>query len=163
MSHSVTIRTATVTTNASPIFVNTTFLKTYSGILKVLELILGIVCVGIIGHDFDNEYRSYNVQNQFFFLITTTFMIATFLLLLSCMVSLSTESIISKTIYEVVYHAAAFGLLLAASLTLLIKVNNYRRSSYNYESLLGASICGLVNSAFYFISTIFALRSYRGL
>lgn len=64
--------------------------------------ILGIVCVGIIGNNYD-QYRFYNVQDQFFFLMTTTFMIATFILLLSCLVSLSTESIISKTIYVRIY------------------------------------------------------------
>ncbi|XP_011700416.1 PREDICTED: uncharacterized protein LOC105457447 isoform X2 [Wasmannia auropunctata] len=99
MSHSVTIRTQTVT-SSSTIVINTGYLKTWSGILKLLQL-------------------------------------------------------------EILYHSIAFGLLLAASLTLMVNVNNYRR--YNYELLLGASICGLVNTVLYLFSTIIALRTYRGI
>ncbi|XP_008545458.1 uncharacterized protein LOC103569762 [Microplitis demolitor] len=162
MSHTVTVRTATVTTSTSSIIINTGYLKTYRGILKLLELILGAVCVGIMGHHFDLGYH-YTVPNQFFMLMTTTFMIATFLLLLSCLVSIATESIISKTIYEVIYHSIAFALLLAASLNLMVRVTDRYSRTAQYDLLLGASICGLVNCALYFFSTVLALRMYRGL
>ncbi|XP_011161430.1 uncharacterized protein LOC105196963 [Solenopsis invicta] len=159
MSHSVTIRTQTVTSSSSTIVINTGYLKTWSGILKLLQVALGIVCVGIVGHEFINVYRT--TAELFFLLITTTFMISTFILLLSCLTSFSTASILSKTIHELIYHSIAFGLLLAASLTLMVHINNYRR--YNYELLLGASICGLVNAGLYLFSTIIALRTYRGI
>ncbi|XP_072767885.1 uncharacterized protein [Anoplolepis gracilipes] len=161
MSHSVTIRTQTVTTSSSTIVVNTGYLKSWSGILKFLQLALGIVCVGIIGNEFNTSYLR-TTPECFFLVITVTFMIGTFILLLSCLMSLSTASIISKTIYELLYHSIAFGLLFAASLTLLIHVNNYKHSMYNYELLLGASICGLINASVYLFSTILALRTYRG-
>ncbi|XP_071635204.1 uncharacterized protein [Temnothorax longispinosus] len=159
MSHSVTIRTQTVTSSSSTIVVNTGYLKTWSGILKLLQVALGIVCVGIVGHEFGNYSAYRSTAELFFLLITTTFMIGTFILLLSCVTSFSTASIISKTIHELIYHSIAFGLLLAASLTLLVHINNYRR--YNYELVLGASICGLVNAGLYLFSTIIALRTYR--
>ncbi|CAL1686386.1 unnamed protein product [Lasius platythorax] len=159
MSHSVTIRTQTVTTGSSTIVINTGYLKTWSGILKFLQLALGIVCVGIIGNEFNTFYGA--TAECFFLVITTTFMIGTFILLLSCLMSLSTASIISKTIYELLYHSIAFGLLLAASLTLLVHVNNNKRSR-SYELLLGASICGIINAAMYLFSTVLALRTYRG-
>ncbi|XP_018364636.1 PREDICTED: uncharacterized protein LOC108762230 [Trachymyrmex cornetzi] len=162
MSHSVTIRTQTVTSSSSTIVVNTGYLKTWSGILKLLQLALGIVCVGIAGHEFSNNLIYRNTAELFFLLITTTFMIGTFILLLSCLTSFSTASIMSKTIYELLYHSIAFGLVLAASLTLLVHVNNYKRYS-SYELLLGASICGLVNAGLYLFSTIIALRTYRGI
>lgn len=162
MSHSVTIRTQTMTTGSTAVFINTGYLKTWSGLLKLVQLALGIVCVGIIGHQF-SMYTCYrSTAELFFFLITTTFMIGTFLLLLSCLASLSTSSIISKTIYELVYHAVAFGLYLAAALTLLVHASN-NKGYREYELLLGAAICGLVNAALYFLSTIIALRSYRGI
>lgn len=162
MSHSVTIRTHTVTTKSTAIVINSGYLRTWTGIVKLLELALGIVCVGIMGDQF--SYLAYYrpADSLFFLLITTTFMIGTFILLLSCLASLSTSSILSKTIYELLYHTIAFGLLLAASLTLLVQVNN-RKGSREYELLLGAAICGLVNSALYLLSSIFALRTYRGL
>ncbi|XP_024870171.1 uncharacterized protein LOC112453578 [Temnothorax curvispinosus] len=159
MSHSVTIRTQTVTSSSSTIVVNTGYLKTWSGILKLLQVALGIVCVGIVGHEFGHYSAYRSTAELFFLLITTTFMIGTFILLLSCVTSFSTASIISKTIHELIYHSIAFGLLLAASLTLLVHINNYRR--YNYELVLGASICGLVNAGLYLFSTIIALRTYR--
>ncbi|XP_029169283.1 uncharacterized protein LOC114939207 isoform X3 [Nylanderia fulva] len=138
MAHSVTIRTQTVTTSSSTIVVNTGYLKSWNGILKVLQLALGIVCVGIIGSEF-NSYYIRSTAECFFLLITTTFMIGTFILVLSCLISLSTASILSKTIYELLYHAIAFGLLFAASLTLLVYANNYKRVLNSYELLLGAS------------------------
>ncbi|KAK2575534.1 hypothetical protein KPH14_011254 [Odynerus spinipes] len=157
MSHSVTIRTQTVTTNSTAIVINTGYLKTWSGILKFLQLALGIVCVGIVGDHFDN-YR-HTTADVFFLLITTTFMIGTSILLLSYLSSLSTSSIIPKTIYELFYHSIAFGLVLSAALTLLVQVN--KTSNAKYELLLAAAICGLVNSALYLLSTIIALRTYR--
>ncbi|CAD6208369.1 GSCOCG00003375001-RA-CDS [Cotesia congregata] len=162
MSHTITMRTATVTTTTSSIIINTGYLKTYRGVLKLLELLIGAVCVGIMGHHMD-RYYPYTVPNQFFLLMVTTFMIATFLLLLSCLISIPTESIISKTIYEVIYHAVAFALLLAASLNLMVRVTDRYSRQSEYELLLGASICGLVNCCLYFFSTIIALRMYRGL
>lgn len=39
MSHSVIIRTQTVTTNSSAIVINTGYIKTWSGILKFLQLV----------------------------------------------------------------------------------------------------------------------------
>ncbi|KAI8435038.1 hypothetical protein MSG28_003465 [Choristoneura fumiferana] len=77
----------------------------------------------------------------FYFLISVACLIGTFCLLTACLVSLSTASLISKTVYEVIYHGLAFILYLAAGLTLLIEVN-HRKSSYrsqNYEPFLAAS------------------------
>ncbi|GAB1865118.1 hypothetical protein CAJAP_06197 [Camponotus japonicus] len=142
------------------IVINTGYLKSWNGILKFLQLALGIVCVGIIGNEFNGYGRI--ASECFFLVITVTFMISTFILLLSSVMSLSTASIISKTIYELLYHSIAFGLLFAASLTLLVHVTNYKRSLYNYELLLGASICGLINTCLYLFSTILAFRTYKG-
>ncbi|XP_012142697.1 uncharacterized protein LOC100881243 [Megachile rotundata] len=162
MSHSVTIRTQTVTSGSTAIIVNTGYLKTWSGLLKLLEVALGIVCVSIIGNRFAT-YASYgNTEELLFLLIATTFMISSFILLVSCLASLSTSSIIAKTIFELLFHAIAFGLYLAASLTFIVHVSNMRRSK-EYEVLMAAAICGLVNSTLYLLSTIFALRTYRGI
>ncbi|XP_043791597.1 uncharacterized protein LOC122714374 [Apis laboriosa] len=161
MSHSVTIRTQTVTSSSTAVIINTGYLRTWSGSFKLFELILGIVCVGIVGHHISSQNYIYAAE-LFFFLMTTTFMIGTFILLLSCLASLSTSSIIAKTTYELLYHSIAFGLYLAASLTYIVHVSNMKR--YNeYEVLMAAAICGLVNSALYLLSTIIALRTYRGL
>ncbi|CAH0554899.1 unnamed protein product [Brassicogethes aeneus] len=165
MSHSVTVTRTTTTTTTSAIILNTGYLKSWPGILKVLQVILGIVAVGLVSY-YVNRYLGYTQTPELFFLLmAVTFLVGSFLLLLSCLISISTASIISKTIHEVVYHGFAFVLYLAASLALLIEVN-HNKSSYSrrdYEPYLVASIIGLVISALYLLSTIFAMRSYKGL
>ncbi|XP_032667394.1 uncharacterized protein LOC116842377 [Odontomachus brunneus] len=163
MSHNVTIRTQTVTTtsgSASAYYVNSGYLKSWNGICKLLQLVLGVVCVGISSSEFHKHYNHRSSNEMFFILMATTFMIGTFIILLSCLASLSTASILSKTIYEFIYHAIAFGLLLAASLTLVTYISKYMR---NYELLLAASVCGFINSALYLISAIIAHRGYRSI
>uniref|UniRef100_A0A0A1WIW8 Uncharacterized protein C3D6.13c n=1 Tax=Zeugodacus cucurbitae TaxID=28588 RepID=A0A0A1WIW8_ZEUCU len=97
MSHSVTItRTTTSTTNTSYIVLNTGYLKSFSGLLKLFEMLIGIATVGIFGYYWSGSANSAEI---FFFLMSTTFLIGTFCLLLSCLTSLSTGGIIAKTIY----------------------------------------------------------------
>ena len=162
MSHSVTIRTQTVTSSSTSVIINTGYLKTWGGLFKLLHVALGIVCVAIIGNRFSSHGGYQYTAELFFLLMTTTFMISSFILLVSCLASLSTSSIISKTIFELLYHSIAFGLYLAASLTFIVHVSNMKGYS-QYEVLMAAAICGLVNSALYLLSTIVALRTYRGI
>lgn len=164
MSHTVTVTRTTTTTTTSAIIINSGYLKSWPGLLKLAELILGIVVVGLVSHYF-NRYQQYSQTPEVFFLLmAVTFLVGTFLLLTSCLISISTASIISKTIYEVVYHGFAFILYLAASLTFVIEVNHRKRSySYDYEPYFAAAVIGLVISFLYLLSTIFAMRSYRGL
>lgn len=164
MSHSVTVTRTTTTTTTSAIIINTGYLKTWPGILKFAELILGIVTVGLVGYYYQRFQNLTQTPETFFLLMAVTFMVGTFLLLMSCLISISTSSIISKTIYEVVYHGFAFLLLLAASLVFVIEVNHKKRTYYNdYEPYFAAAVIGLVNSVLYLLSTIFAQRSYKGL
>ncbi|OAD60937.1 hypothetical protein WN48_01004 [Eufriesea mexicana] len=123
---------------------------------------LGIVCVAIVGNHI-SLYQSYAYTGELFFLLmTTTFLIGTFILLVSCLASFSSAAVIAKSIYELLYHSIAFGLYLAASLTYSVhvfKMKGYRE----YETLMAAVICGLINSALYLFSTILAVRTYRGI
>ncbi|KYN39843.1 hypothetical protein ALC56_05610 [Trachymyrmex septentrionalis] len=141
MSRSMTIRSQTVVTRSTAIVINTGYLKSWSGFLKMLQLALGIVCIGIVGYEFNSSIVSRNTAELFFLLITTTFMISTFILLLSYLASLYTAKTIPKTIYEFLYYAVAFGLILAASLTLLVNIHNNSKRSRGYELLFGASVC----------------------
>ncbi|EDW82848.1 uncharacterized protein [Drosophila tropicalis] len=161
MSHSVTItRTTTSTTNTSYIVLNTGYLKTFPGILKFFELVIGAAIVGILAFNYDDYYRYYSTGHQdlFHFLMATTFMIGTFCLLLACLTSLSTGGIIAKTIYELIYHSIAAILLLASSTVLLLKLRDRKHDGY-----MIAGILGLVNTVLYFISAFLAHRSYRGI
>jgi len=160
-------RTTTSTTNTSYIVLNTGYLKTFPGLLKLFELLIGGVVVGILGYYYNrgSTFINYNTSaNLFLLLIATSFLIGTFCLLLSCLTSLGTGGIIAKTIYELIYHSIAAILLLAASINLLIELNNRNyRGFKEYDLFMAASILALVNSILYFISSFLAHRSYRGI
>lgn len=101
MSHTVTVTRTTTTNGGSYIVLNTGYLKTLPGLLKLAQLILGAIAVGIVGYYFKSymNVSSNDTPLIFFFLMAVSFLIGTFCLLLSCLISLSTGGIISKTIY----------------------------------------------------------------
>ncbi|CAD7089939.1 unnamed protein product [Hermetia illucens] len=129
---------------------------------SIMGLLLGAVCTGITFWYLNSDYVSISSPEFFFLLMVVTFMIATFCLLISCLFSLSTGGIISKTIYELIYHTIACILILAASLNFIIRIDRYK-GSRRYEPYMVASILGLVNAILYCISAIFAQRSYKGI
>nr|CAD7461567.1 unnamed protein product [Timema tahoe] len=131
-------------------------------VLAVVFQILGAVCVGLSAY----YLRSYYYQNQvpvlFFLLMATAFLITTFCLMFSSLISISTASFLPKTIFEVIYHIVAFSLYLAASINLMVDISKYSKNS-TYDAFLAASIIGLINSVLYLCSAVLAIRSYRGL
>ncbi|XP_044734618.1 uncharacterized protein LOC123296949 [Chrysoperla carnea] len=163
MSHSITVTRTTTTTTTSALLLNTGYMKTTPGILKFIQLVLGIVTTAIVAH-YITTYNLHALKSELFHLLmTTTFMIGTFCLLLSCLISIATGSIISKTIYEVVYHAVGFICLLVAGIILMVNVNNRSSNSYYYKPYLSAAILSLINSLLYLFSTILATKTYRGI
>ncbi|KAJ8959813.1 hypothetical protein NQ318_011545 [Aromia moschata] len=147
MSHTVTVTRTTTTTTTSALIINTGYLKSWPGLLKLAQVILGIVVVGLVSYYFNRYQNINNTPEVFFLLMAVTFLVGTFLLLT-----------------EVVYHGFAFILYLAASLTFIIEVNHRKRNYYyDYEPYFAAAVIGLVVSFLYLLSTVFALRSYRGL
>nr|CAD7594754.1 unnamed protein product [Timema genevievae] len=153
-------------------------------VVVVVFQILGAVCVGLSAY----YLRSYYYQNQvpvlFFLLMATAFLITTFCLMFSSLISISTASFLPKTIFEVIYHIVAFSLYLAASINLMVDISKYSKNS-TYDAFLAASlanapvvlsqttedgeievrisIIGLINSVLYLCSAVLAIRSYRGL
>ncbi|XP_059054277.1 uncharacterized protein LOC131848438 [Achroia grisella] len=165
MSHTVTITRTTAVSSGTPLFINTGYMGSMPGLLKLAQLLMGAACVGIVGYYYDQNYRnSASKAELFFLLIAVSFLIGTFCLLTSCIVSLSSASLISKTVYEVIYHGLAFILYLAAGITFLTEVNQNKRSYYNaYEPYLAAAVMGLILAGLYLLSTFMANRSYRGI
>ncbi|PSN42066.1 hypothetical protein C0J52_16389 [Blattella germanica] len=167
MSHSVTITRTTTTTSSTAILLNTGYLKTAAGLLKLFQTILGAICVGLVGNAIDryglllSRYSNTTSETLFYLLMVTTFFITTALLLISCIISFLSASMIHKTIFEVIYHVVGFGLLLAAGIVFLIEIKNNDREYY-YNTCLAAAIIAIVNSVLYLFSTILAYRTYRG-
>ena len=166
MSHTVTITRTTVSTSGTSVFVNTGYLGSLPGLLKLAQLLLGAACVGVVSYYMEHGYSSGYRQKPelFFLLVAVAFLIGTFCLLVSCLASMSTASLLSKTIYEVIYHGFAFIFYLCAGLTLLIEVNHQQKYYYrDFEPYLAASIMGLVLAGLYLLSTFLANRQYRGI
>ncbi|XP_022820167.1 uncharacterized protein LOC111352077 isoform X1 [Spodoptera litura] len=166
MSHSLTITRTTVATSGTPVYINSGYMSSTPGLLKLAELLLGAACVGVVAYYMDHGY--YRIGDGkavlFYLLVAVACLVGTFCLFTSCIVSLSTASIISKTIYEVIYHGVAFVLYLAAGITLMVEVNHYKdHYRRDYEPYLAAAIMGLIMAALYLLSTFLANRQYRGI
>ncbi|CAH0394130.1 unnamed protein product [Bemisia tabaci] len=164
MSHTVTVTRTTTTTSTSAIILNTGYLKTLPGLLKLAQVILGGIIIAILVYYKDQKYTFTFLSSAllFFLCIATTFFIASLLLLLSCLCSITTASIIAKTLYEFIYHGAAFLLYLIACLMFLVEVNRANFGGGYYQPFLVASIFGLILTALYLVSSVLAYRSYRG-
>jgi len=155
-------RTTTTTTTSSAILLNTGYLKTLPGLLKLLQVVVGAIVVGLLAN-YTGYWRGYNfVAMLFLLLIATTCLITTSCLVISCLLSISTATIITKTVFDLVYHGVGFCLYLASSVNLLVEVTKYNsRGVGSHDAFVAAGALGAVNSVLYCISTVLALRNYR--
>ncbi|GIY28764.1 MARVEL domain-containing protein [Caerostris extrusa] len=164
MSHSVTVTRTTTTSSATAIILNTGILRTPSGLLKFFETIIGAVCLGLIAYySVNNKTFVGDPEHTLFFLVTFAFLVTTFLMLLSALLSLMVATILPKTLFEFLYHIFGFVFYISASLALLITVSNdnkHYRTRY-YEGKMAAAVLGLVNSVLYLLSAFFSFRVYR--
>ncbi|XP_018347849.1 PREDICTED: uncharacterized protein LOC108751873 [Trachymyrmex septentrionalis] len=131
--------------------ININYLKSWNGIAKIFQVILGATCVGIIGNEISYETVILHRASVFifFFVATCTFFINTFILYVSNLISPSAASIIPKTIYELLYHFIASILLLAASIAVIIVINESSTVN-NYNEFLAASVRRPENHLQYF-------------
>merc|ERR1712071_246377 len=159
MSHNVMVtRTTTTTTTSSAILLNTGYLKTLPGLLKLLQVVVGAIVVGLLAN-YTGYWRGYNFVAL---LIATTCLITTSCLVISCLLSISTATIITKTVFDLVYHGVGFCLYLASSVNLLVEVTKYNsRGVGSHDAFVAAGALGAVSSVLYCISTVLALRNYR--
>ncbi|XP_035712842.1 uncharacterized protein LOC110863415 isoform X3 [Folsomia candida] len=180
MSHTVTVTRTTTTTTTSAILLNIGYFKTIPGILKLLHIVLGIVCVSLVGH-----YIAYHKIHQatrgpsfshipdhglfipelFFLLIATTCLIASTLLLISCLISIATATILPKTVFETTFFAPLTFLYFVASMNYLcsvaIRKGTFQSGQHSYGILIFASIIGIINSILYGVAVFFAYRNFK--
>ncbi|XP_024870174.1 uncharacterized protein LOC112453579 [Temnothorax curvispinosus] len=141
------------------VVINVEYLRSWNGIFKIIQLVLGTIYVGIIGHEFNNGYIIYPAE-VYFLVATCTFYIGTFILFIGYLMSPSAASIIPKTIYEFLYHSVASILLLAASIALMVQIHKQGIILLNYNALLAASICSLLNTILYICNAVIGFGTY---
>ncbi|XP_050532438.1 uncharacterized protein LOC126900630 [Daktulosphaira vitifoliae] len=161
MSHTVTV-TRTTTSTTSAIILNTGYVKSAPGLLKLIEVILGGIILFMLFIKRNELCRcwifDYNTPYFFFSSIVATFCITSLILLISCLLSISTGPIISKTNFEFIYHGTGFVLLLIVAIYLFAEQNEKK-----IENLfLSSSIIAMIMSALYLLSAIWGYRSYKG-
>ncbi|XP_034239496.1 uncharacterized protein LOC117644282 isoform X2 [Thrips palmi] len=154
MSHSVTVTRTTTTSTTSAILLNTGYFKTYPGLLKLFELLIGAVIIGITAY-YSNYAHNYPTSSPEVFLciVAVTCLVGTGCLLLSCILSISSASILPKTIFEMVFGAVATLLLLSASASTLQRVRGRNEGFHivekGYSSKVFASVSrGALHSSF---------------
>ncbi|XP_054268563.1 CKLF-like MARVEL transmembrane domain-containing protein 8 isoform X1 [Macrosteles quadrilineatus] len=161
MSHTVTVTRTTTSTTTSAIILNTGYCKTAPGLLKIAEVIIGLV-IFILMNIYSDYFYLYSrgfTEHMYLFLVVFACLVSSTCLFLSCLFSLSTSSIISKTLYEFTYHGVAFLLYLVTMILYFVKDRN-NRNTHHPNSTVG--VLGLIMVVLYLASTILAYRSYRG-
>ncbi|XP_037785912.1 protein singles bar-like [Penaeus monodon] len=162
MSTQVTVHRMVTTTTTSAFLINVGYLKTFPGILKIFQIILGCVAIGIIGHYIPwTMTAEFMVPELFFLLIATACLITTTLLLMSCLCSIATASIIPKTLFETLYHIVSSLLYFTSALYLLIYLTEKKHYVADHVAKTAASALGLVNTALYILSSIYSVRTFR--
>ncbi|XP_011866067.1 PREDICTED: uncharacterized protein LOC105561038 [Vollenhovia emeryi] len=143
------------------IVLNLDYLRSWNATFKILQLLLGTICVGIIGNDFNQE-KTYSYSTLTFYLVVTcAFYINTCLLFVSYLISSSASSVIPKTIYEFLYHTIASVLLLSASIAMMVHIHKGSTAyASSYEALLVGSIFSLLNTILYICSAVVGYGSY---
>ncbi|XP_014213760.1 uncharacterized protein LOC106643231 isoform X2 [Copidosoma floridanum] len=150
MSHSVTIQTRTVTTG-SPSSINVGFCKSWAGLLKIAQVVVGLVVVLLVLYGRNEKWI--NNLDIFLMLVAFAFMLGTAIFIISYFFSPVSEPIIGKTNYDIIYNGSAVLLLLIGSIVSLSESN-----PKNSVTLLLAGVFGLIMALLYAASLGFLIR-----
>ncbi|XP_008472923.2 CKLF-like MARVEL transmembrane domain-containing protein 8 [Diaphorina citri] len=110
MSHTVTVTRTTTSTTTSAIILNTGYLKTLPGLLKLAQVIIGAVILFIYIYNLDNTRYVRFTSNK----------------------KISFYCYYSCVFQEFIYHGGAFIFYIIASTILLLEVSNDKYNSH-YE------------------------------
>ncbi|UYV71375.1 hypothetical protein LAZ67_8002825 [Cordylochernes scorpioides] len=109
-------------------------------------MLIGAVCLGIVGY-YGTHHRgggfSGNEQQTLFFLVSFGCLLSTALMFLTSLCSLITSSVLSKTLFEFLYHLVSFILYLSAALSFLIDLTERNKGRYRedgYDAKMAAAV-----------------------
>lgn len=97
MAHTVRI-TTTTTENTNVLVLNTGYMRTTAGLLKLAQLLLGIATTALLATRY-HQTAYLHESSTFLLLMAVAFLISTACLLLAIVVSWSTGSLIAKTLF----------------------------------------------------------------
>lgn len=145
-----TTTTVTGTTSSGFLSLNTGYLRTINGWLKVAQLLVGLlVLLFLVYYDYTCSYS----WAHFLQLTSFCFFIVTGLMLGSCVASLSGMTLLT-TLFYLNYHIMGFIFYLCGGLAVVVNAPNVHGSSI----AIAAGVLGLLNSAFYAIDALFAFK-----
>jgi len=140
---------------------NRCYFKNFSGVLKLLEVALGMVCVALAGRNFSMDHGYLDEFKQLTFLIiTASFMMGTYLVILSSLLSKPFGELIGYTIYEVLYNIHGGVLHLIVSSMIMSETQNYS-GKRQYNVTMASAIVSMINALFYFISAFTGHSRYK--
>ncbi|XP_055371442.1 uncharacterized protein LOC129605608 [Condylostylus longicornis] len=143
------------------ILFNRLYFKNFAGVLKLLEVALGMVCVALAGRNFSIDHNYLDEFKQITFLIiTSSFMVGTYLVMLSSLLSKPFGELIGQTIYEILYNIHAGVLHLIVSSMVMSETQNYSGKK-QYNVTMACAIVSMINAVFYFISAFTGHSKYK--
>jgi len=158
--------TTTTTSRASVLVINTGYLTSKLGILKLILLILSLICFILLLLEANHPHRaysgyyydSYGYPSSDMFLILVTFgnWFTITLMLIAALLSLGTASLLTKTSYDFMFHFVACVLYLIGGLWVAIGAfGDYERTTKIQVAAILALICGVLH----LVHGVFSYRS----
>ncbi|XP_057371465.1 uncharacterized protein LOC130692375 [Daphnia carinata] len=144
--------------NTSSILFYPGYIKTVDGILKALQVIVGFLVIGLVASFFYPCTPLFFTAKLLLLLIATVSLMMNFCLLITCLLSISATTVISKTIFEFTYNLITFCLYLPSSIYMLVQT--YSHQNYGdpeIKALISAGAFGVISSILCLVSFFRAL------
>lgn len=145
-----TTTTVTGTTSSGFLSLNTGYLRTINGWLKIAQLLVGLLVLLLLVWW---EWTPYHTWSHFLQLTAFCFFIVTGLMLGSCVASLSGMTLLT-TLFYLNYHVLGFVFYVCGGLAVVVEAPTKQSSSM----AIVAGVLGLLNAAFYAIDALFAFK-----
>ncbi|XP_076366213.1 uncharacterized protein LOC143255055 isoform X1 [Tachypleus tridentatus] len=159
MSTSVTVRQTTTHTSSEVaiIVLNFGHFKTLSGILQVLQTVVGLTCMSLLLKA--GSICTVSGSIVFLLLLSFGYFVTTLIILVTCLLSMVSSSVLQNTLFFLGYHGLGFILYLTGGLALLIQSTTGRPQKR--ELVIPAAVMGLINCGLYLTLFIVAYKKFR--
>lgn len=146
--------TTTTTSRASVIVINSGYLTSKLGLIKLILLIVSLICFILLLLEATYNYQPYRSYyhyiyppaDQFLILVCFANWYAITLMLISALLSLGTASLLTKTSFDFIFHFVACVLYLIGGLWVAVGAfGSYNRSFKVQTASILALVCGIIH------------------